>query len=167
MKNSPSFAPDYEHIIELQLSNDAFFYLLNEDEPLDESNIEEAYEVMDMFPYGFIIKEGWKSVEDSDLIEAAFIPLAPVKSVIADYDEYFEATSNLWLCIKWLDATHIDAFWYTLNSGKHEIAGRFEVYTNNYGKRCFQTGDYTKGKGSLFFLDKFKRRSSSGTQATR
>lgn len=59
----------------LQISNDAFWYLYQEDEMLDESNMEEAKEVMQLFPFGFIIKEDFKVVEDeTDLIECTFIP---------------------------------------------------------------------------------------------
>lgn len=59
----------------LQISNDAFWYLYQEEEMLDESNMEEAKEVMQMFPFGYLIKEDFMQVEDeADLIECTFIP---------------------------------------------------------------------------------------------
>lgn len=65
---------DYEHKKIIQLSNDAFYYLQYDEELLDESNLEEAQEIQQMFPFGFYINEGWATVKDSDLIEATFIP---------------------------------------------------------------------------------------------
>ena len=59
----------------LQISNDAFWYLYQEEEMIDEDNMEEAEEVMSMFPNGFIIKDNYKVVDDEpDLIECTFIP---------------------------------------------------------------------------------------------
>ena len=55
------------------LSNDAFFWLKDEEDPIDEDNLEEAQEILSMFPNGFIIAENWKYADD-DTIEATFIP---------------------------------------------------------------------------------------------
>ena len=49
------FILDTTRAIELQISNDAFFYLLEEEEPLDEANLEEAQEILAMFPNGFVV----------------------------------------------------------------------------------------------------------------
>ena len=57
------------------LSNDAFFWLKDEEEPLDESNLEEAEEIMQMFPNGFVIDDNWDYEKDEpDTIRATFIP---------------------------------------------------------------------------------------------
>ena len=56
------FLLDRSKTLELQISNDAFFYLLEEEEPLDEANLEEAQEILAMFPNGFVIEDGWKPV---------------------------------------------------------------------------------------------------------
>lgn len=59
----------------MQISNDSFWYLYQEDEMIDDDNMEEAEEIMQMFPYGFIIKDDFKVVDDEpDLIECTFIP---------------------------------------------------------------------------------------------
>ena len=55
------------------LSNDAFFWLKDEEDPIDEDNLEEAQEILAMFPNGFVIKDDWK-YDDDDTIEATFIP---------------------------------------------------------------------------------------------
>lgn len=153
------FRLDQSKALELQLSNDAFFYLLEEEEPLDEANLEEAFEILTMFPNGFIIKEDWKLVEDSDLVEATFVPYVVDN---ADYDEYFELTKYIYIQIKWLDSTHIRMWWYNSEIGTRELQGEFKVYTNEYGLKCFHTGDQDKsfeaGKGSLFYLKHFKPR---------
>ncbi|MEG0578595.1 MAG: hypothetical protein RR490_01625 [Niameybacter sp.] len=64
---------DYENKQAIQLSNDAFYLLYLQEEPLDEANIEEAEEIAATFPYGFMIEDDYEIV-DTDLIEASFIP---------------------------------------------------------------------------------------------
>ena len=147
---------DYSKAETMQLSNDAFFYLLQEEEPLDEENLDEAQEIFAMFKHGFYIEDNWKTVENSDLIEATFVPYVEDD---ADFDECCDLTQFIQLQIKWLDASHIRLWWYYIKTGARELRGDFEVYTNKYGNRCFQTGDYTKGKGCLFFLKHFRKKS--------
>ncbi len=58
----------------LQISDDAFHYLMYGEDPLDEDNLDEANEVSALFPYGFSISD-WEVVEgEYDLIEVTFIP---------------------------------------------------------------------------------------------
>lgn len=153
------FRLDKSRALELQITNDAFFYLLEEEEPLDETNLEEAQEILAMFPNGFVIEEGWKPVEDSDLIEAIFIPYIIDN---ADYDEYFELTAYIQMQIKWLDTTHIRMWWYNSKTGSRELQGDFKVCTNEYGLKYFYTGNqdesFVAGKNSLFYLKHFKKK---------
>ena len=66
---------DAEKAITLQICNDSFWYLYQEEEMIDEDNMEEAEEILAMFPNGFIIKEDFRVVDDEpDLIECTFIP---------------------------------------------------------------------------------------------
>lgn len=39
----------------MRISNDAFFYLLKKEEPLDEENMKEAQSVLAMFPNGLLL----------------------------------------------------------------------------------------------------------------
>lgn len=153
------FRLDYSQQQTMQISNDAFFYLLEEEEPLDEENLEEAYEILALFPHGFNIEENWKAVEDSDLIECTFVPYVEDDM---DFDEYEELTKYLQQQIKWLDTNTIRVWWYNLQTGARELRGDFKVYTNKSGHRCFHTGDQDKefvaGKMSLFFLKHFKKK---------
>lgn len=153
------FKLDKSQALELQITNDAFFYLLEEEEPLDEANLEEAQEILAMFPNGFVIEEGWRPVEDSDLIEAVFVPYV---SDNTDYDEYYELTKYIQMQIKWLDATHIRMWWYDSEAGTRKLRGDFKVYTNEHGLKCFHIGnqdeDFVAGKNSLFYLKHFKKK---------
>lgn len=66
---------DASKTVSLQISNDTFWYLYQEEEMIDDSNMEEAEEIISMFPNGFIIKDDFAVVEDQpDLIECEFIP---------------------------------------------------------------------------------------------
>lgn len=70
-----AFTLDPSKAVTMQISNDAFFYLRDEEEPLDESNLEEAEEIQSMFPNGFVIDGNWEYVEDEpDTIQVTFIP---------------------------------------------------------------------------------------------
>ena len=153
------FKLDKSQALELQITNDAFFYLLEEEEPLDETNLEEAEEILAMFPNGFIIEESWKPVEDSDLIEATFVPYVIDN---ADYDEYCELTNSIQIQIKWVSSNQILAWWYNSETGARELLGTLNVYTNEYGLKCFNTGNqrepFITGKNSLFFLKHFKKK---------
>ena len=145
----------------MQISNDAFFYLLEEEEPLDEENLKEAQEILAMFPHGFYIEEDWKTVDDSDLIDCVFIPYVEDDM---DFDEYQELTKHIQQQIKWLDANTIRVWWYNTQNGAKELQGDFKVYTNDYSNKCFHTGDqnqeFMAGKMSLYFLKHFKKKNS-------
>ena len=156
------FKLDYSKAQTMQISNDAFFFITEEEEPLDEENLEEAQEVLSMFPNGFYVEENWKPVEDSDLIEATFIPYVKDED---DWDEYQDLTKYIQMQIKWLDANHIRAWWYNCQKGTRELQGDFKVYTNQYGRlKCFHTGEQDKefvsGKMSLYFLKHFSKRNA-------
>ena len=113
----------------LQISNDTFWYLYQEEEMIDEENMEEAKEVIGMFPYGFIIKDDYKVVEDEpDLIECTFIP-------------YIEDEDIAW------DGEHVaynykgirsDVFLFKIIS--HEKA--YIRWTDERDGRIFREGEY-------------------------
>lgn len=145
----------------MQISNDAFMYLFKGEEPLDEENLEEAYEIIALFPDGFSIEKDWKAVEDSDLIECTLVPFIEQE---CDFDEYENLTNNLQMQIKWLNGDCIRAWLYNLQTGVRELKGDFNVYTNNFGHKCFHTGSqdlqFITGKMSLYFLKNFKKKTA-------
>lgn len=153
------FKLDYSKAQIMQISNDAFFFITEEEEPLDEENLEEAQEILSMFPNGFYVEENWKLVEDSDLIEATFIPYVEDND---DWDEYQDLTKYLQIQIKWLDTNHIRMWWYNNQKCTREFRGDFKVYTNRHGHRCFHTGEQDKefipGKMSLHFIKNFSKK---------
>lgn len=155
------FRLDYSKAQTMQISNDAFFFITEEEEPLDEENLEEAQEVLSMFPNGFYVEENWKPVENSDLIEATFIPYVEDED---DWDEYQDISKYWQMQIKWLDTNHIRVWWYNCQKSTRELQGDFKVYINQYGHKCFHTGEqdneFVPGKTSIFFLKHFKKRNA-------
>ena len=155
------FKLDYSKAQVIQISNDAFFFITEEEEPLDEENLEEAQEILSMFPNGFYVEENWKPIEDSDLIEATFIPYVEDED---DWDEYQDLTKYLQMQIKWLDTNHVRVWWYNCQKGTRELQGDFRVYTTQSGLKCFHTGEQDKefvpGKMSLYFLKRFNKRNT-------
>lgn len=55
------------------LSNDAFFWLKDDEDPIDENAVDEALSILAEYQYGYIIKNDWKFI-DNGLIEATFVP---------------------------------------------------------------------------------------------
>ena len=64
--------------------------------------------------------------------------------------------------IKWLDANHVRVWWFNSQTGTRELQGDFKVYTNEYGYKCFHTGNqdenFITGKMCIYFLKNFKKR---------
>lgn len=143
---------DYSNKKEIILSNDAFFYLYKEEEPLDDNNIEEALEIAEMFETGFIIEEGWKPIPNSDLIEAVFIPTISAEQ---DFDMHNILSKDIEVRIKQSGPGRVKAWIYIKSSDKSVDLGEAEIFTNKYGLKCFATGDYANGKGCLFFMKHF------------
>lgn len=148
---------NYSQAQVLQLSNDAFFYLKEEEEPLDEENLEEAQEVLQMFPAGFIIEDDWKPVDGTDMIEAKFVPYTEDND---DYDLCQELAKGTQLQLKWLNQEKTQArVWRSSDyKGTRELYGDFEVKQNNRGLWYFEKGVPRSGKWSMFFLKHFKTR---------
>lgn len=104
---------------QLQMSNDAFHYLMYGEEPLDDDNMEEANEIAAMFPFGFSIGD-WEYVEgEYDLIEAIFTPY--VKDDVK-YDGWMDYIAKGWIFkYRLVDATtaHINV--------ENEITGEVRI----------------------------------------
>ena len=155
------FKLDYGKAQTMQISNDAFFFITEEEEPLDEKNLKEAQEILSMFPNGFYVEKNWKSIENSGLIEATFIPYVEDKD---DWDECQDLTKYIQIQIKWLDTNHILMWWHNSQNGTRELRGDFKVYTNGRLK-YFHTGKqdekFMPGKMSLYFLKHFSKRNQN------
>ena len=63
--------------------------------------------------------------------------------------------------IKWLDTNHVRVWWFNSQTGARELQGDFKVYTNEYGHKCFHTGNqdenFITGKMCIYFLKNFKK----------
>lgn len=68
------FKLDYSKASLMQISNDAYHYLRFEEDPIDEDNLDEAYEILAMFPNGFIISDNINIIKGTDLIECEIVP---------------------------------------------------------------------------------------------
>lgn len=150
------FRLDNSKALTLQITNDAFFYLKEDEDPLDDNNLDEASEVLSMFPNGFEIAEDWKPVEDSDLIEATFIPYVEDD----DYDASEELAKGYFWQIKFTQGYRFVKAWlFRESTGKRFYRGEFELRYNSNGKFIgFATGDWRKGVGCLFWLKHYKER---------
>lgn len=113
------------------LSNDAFFWLKDEDDPIDEDNLEEAEEILALFPNGFVIQDKWTYV-DNDTIEATFIPYVEDKNSV-QWDGEFrlilkDGKPDMWgFAFKIIDSNACYARWADDITGKCIFEGECEV----------------------------------------
>lgn len=153
---------NYERKETIRLTNDAFYYLLEGEEPLDEDNLAEALHLTSLHPNGFQINDGWTVVEGSDLIECEIIPYEVEEEEICDYDEYLEVAKNCHLRIKHVNDNKVRLWKYDVETDKQEYIGEFQLHTNKFGLVCFQTGpqneEFRPGKACLYFLKNFKKK---------
>ena len=83
-----AYVLDSNKAVVMQISNDAFFFLKEDEEPLDEDNLDEANEILQMFPNGFVISDNWEYVEDEpDTVQVTFIPYVEEQQ---NWDGYIE-----------------------------------------------------------------------------
>lgn len=76
----------------IELSNDAFFYIYKDEEPLDDDNIVEAKNILAQFPNGFVILD-WAYAEASR-VSATFAPYV---------DNYVEYDGQMpFICKDWV-----------------------------------------------------------------
>lgn len=110
------FILDYESAEVRILSNDAFMFLMYDEEPVDADNLEEVDELKALYPNGFTIDDNWSYLEDGE-IEVKLIPYIKDESNIAwdgenrcynsrERDRHpwlFKITSDNTVYIKWHD----------------------------------------------------------------
>ena len=111
-----AYVLDPNQSVVMQISNDAFFYLKEDEEPLDENNLEEANEILAMFPNGFIISDDWEYVEDEpDTIQVTFIPYIKKKQ---NWDGYVIGFGGWITQFKIIDSNSAHLIHYNENTGK-------------------------------------------------
>lgn len=147
---------DYARARTLRMSNDTFYYLRDNEEPLDEANIEEAMEIIAMFPDGFELDKNAVFIENSDLVEVAVIPYG----VESDgYDLYHELAKGYVQQLKFTrGGTHVQVWADIKDAGERKYIGEFKLGTghNRNVGIGFAIGGWRNGKGCLFWLKHYK-----------
>lgn len=165
-----------------QLSNDAFYYLKDGEEPLVDEALDEALVVEALYPDGFTILD-FKPLGDTGYIEARIGPKIVVsksapKPVIrqvsnpgyntevvernrkeyADSDEVQMLSKVCRLDIVWLNPGHtmLRAYWNRLDSGQRTVYGDFPLETTPKGLKYFQKTN-PNGTFSRFYLKYFNK----------
>lgn len=145
--------------IRLQISNDAFQYFLNGEEPLDEESWEEIEELKEEFPLGCKVLDDWQYLEDEPgMVEVTFASLEYAEeeeeynpsAQLEAWDMYMELFNEwrvvlLWLCV---GETARIAFWHPRKGVDNEQ----EVRILSNGKNDY----FTTARNSYFFLKHFK-----------
>lgn len=147
------FILDYTKAKSLALTNDAFYYLLTGEEPLDEQNLTEATSIESEFSLGFYIQDDWQTL-DKGLVQCTIIPYQEVQ-----FDKAYPLTKYLDLAIKEISSEELEAYYHKHKTGEVEYLGKFKIRVNSYGHKYFYTGDqalsFEPGRASMFFLKHF------------
>lgn len=169
-----------------QLSNDAFYYLKNGEEPLVDEALDEALVIEALYPDGFTILD-FKPLGDTGYIEARIGPkiIAPIKTLqptvgpttqrpqdisynieavernrkeYADSDEVQMLSKICRLEIVWLNTEHtqLKAYWNRLDLGQRTVFGEFPVELTPKGLKYFQKTN-SNGTFCRFYLKFFNK----------
>ena len=168
-----------------QLSNDAFYYLKDGEEPLVDEALDEALVVEAMYPDGFTILD-FKPLGDTGYIEARIGPkvampiraLWPIAEPVqkrqefgynaeavernrkeyADSDAVQMLSKICRLDIVWLNAGHtmLRAYWNRLDLGQRTVFGEFPIELTPKGLKYFQKTN-PNGTFSRFYLKHFNK----------
>ena len=165
-----------------QLSNDAFYYLKDGEEPLVDEAIDEALVVEALYPDGFTILD-FKPLGNTDYIEARIgpkiiVPKPAPKPVIrrvsnpgydteavernrkeyADSDEVQMLSEICRLDIVWLNAEHtmLRVYWNRLDLGQRTVFGEFPIELTPKGLKYFQKTN-PNGTFCRFYLKHFNK----------
>ena len=165
-----------------QLSNDAFYYLKDGEEPLIDEALDEALVVEALYPDGFTILD-FKPLGDTGYIEARigpkiigpkFVPKPVIEQVsnpgynteavecnrkeYADSDEVQMLSKICRLDIVWLNTGHttLRAYWNRLDLGKRTVYGDFPLEATPKGLKYFQKTN-PNGTFSRFYLKHFNK----------
>jgi len=165
-----------------QLSNDAFYYLKDGEEPLVDEALDEALVVEAMYPDGFTILD-FKPLGDTGYIEARIgpkiiIPKSAPKPIVsqrqdfgynteavehnrkeyADSDAVQMLSKICRLDIVWLNAGHtmLRAYWNRLDLGQRTVFGEFPIELTPKGLKYFQRTN-PNGTFSRFYLKHFNK----------
>ena len=165
-----------------QLSNDAFYYLKDGEEPLVDEALDEALVVEALYPDGFTILD-FKPLGNTGYIEARIgpkiiVPKSAPKPVIrrvsnpgydteavernrkeyADSDEVQMLSEVCRLDIVWLNAEHtmLRDYWNRLDLGQRTVFGEFPIELTPKGLKYFQKTN-PNGTFCRFYLKHFNK----------
>lgn len=131
------------------LSNDAFYYLSEGEEPLDEANLDEAERIAAMFPDGYKITclghAGDKGCFECDIVPA---------KADEEPEHVIPLTRHIQLHLNYIGADRVKVMWVNTYNHIRELYGEFPVHTDAKGRKYIHTGGdaFIVGKHSLFYL---------------
>lgn len=124
---------------EIQISNDAYYFLRNGEPCLDEDNIEEAIEIQTTYKLGFRFVSTPVSVEDSDLVEVKIVPKV-LAEIQESYTHYIPEFNNWQLEYRYIDnGTKIEMRQYNTKTGTSMHKQVCDVRINEFKKPYFVT----------------------------
>jgi hypothetical protein len=119
----------------IQISNDAYYYIVYAEPCLDSENMSEVKELKSRFPYGFILSPSFEPVENSDLVECKIIPICESSSPFTYYkiegktykSEFYYNEDRSRARYRWYDFLHGRFIDYGWNDVKLNAKGKPEI----------------------------------------
>lgn len=143
-----NYVLDFEGKVEVKLSNDAFYFLRDDEPPIDDSCMDEVNNIYEIFENGFIFGDDYKFIENG-LVLATIIPYVEDSF---DYDLYFEVAKETEYQIKYLSETKVQARYYNSTKGAY-FEEELDIKINKFGKPEIHTS-----RGSIYPLWKAKKK---------
>lgn len=128
------FKLDKSKSVTVNMTNDAYNYILYDDSMIDESNMEEVEKYESMFPNGFEIKFIRES-ENSDLIE---VEITPYIDDDFQYDRIIELFGGNVIQVQTHDS-HVNIRFYNETECKELWQETCEIQINDFNKEYIVT----------------------------
>ena len=143
-----NYVLDFEGKVEVKLSNDAFYFLKDDEPPIDEACMDEVNGIYEIFENGFIFDDNYKFI-DNGYVLATIIPYVEDSF---DYDLYFNVAKEVEFQIKYLSKTKVQVRYYNLSKGPYGEE-ELDILINKYGKPEIHTS-----LGSIYPLWRAKKK---------
>lgn len=138
---------DFENADYIIVSNDTFYFLKFDEQPLDDNSYKEIDEICKAYNNNFTISDDYQFLENGKVS----IEIIPYKEDSFEYDLYTDLFNDWQVQFKWIDDKTAKVRYFNpyKEPKEEEIV---EVVVNKFGLREFKT----KG-GSLYPLKCFKK----------
>lgn len=143
---------DAENIYTLKLSSDAYYYITQGEDMLDDANLKEVEELTKRFPFGFEpVIDSFEADEQTGIISINVMPYILNEA----FDMFWQATKYFQYRALWVDDMHIKVWRYNSKLNTSDEVGILPIKINAYNKKYFSITPSFGKQETILFLDGF------------